>query len=1118
MRDFYITARKQNIFLLFFVCLLLFSLPAAAQENRQYIPIERIDLGVKDLTLAVGETYVFPIRFEPADPSIHTLNWFTTDDTVVQVDAAEAAVTALRPGSVRVLAESFDGTASAVCMITVSGSQPKDAGLIKSGSVLLSLADEDREKIKAETLSRYISFIEESDYSEDAYNTALQRVFSVAASVVPGTEQAESDRAGAFGMAEAEPLRELNLVALQGTLEQILAFTAGNEDLQEIFGGSMKFAIEPDEAAEETAESAEKGLGMGIYTEVLTSVSTAYDLGYDGAGVTIAVIDTGLDASHPEFAGRVTAQRCFSTNYQQGAYTYRSVCSSPTSAAPDNAITRENFAHGSHVAGIAAGANGIARSANIIAIQSFSEVVWKCGAGDIKNRCSNYASTGLCCGMMMFDTDEFRAYDYLLSLTKNGTKIAAVNMSYGGEKVFSSVCDAANPTEAQYIAKMSAAGMVPVSATGNNGYTGAISSPACISNTVAVGALNAISTPKLAPYSNHSKLVDIAAPGTYIYAATYPGNGYSVMSGTSMAAPMVTGAAAILNQAIPGRTVQEYKRLLSLISPKTVSIRSAFAGKDISSRDTRFSYRTPVLNFANLSAFVPGKISIPGSAYIRGLDHGITVEFPKVPNAAGYNVAVYDGRTNAKLAPAVSVGSDATGQYTVIRISGNMLINGSPYKIALTPYSTIGGGKNYGTTLTVYGAPNAPVTGITVTPGNGSAAIRVVPNGTADGFRYNLYKAGESKRLAYADVSAVSGTVVRNAAGLTNGSLYYVTAVPYTVIGSEKCFGPVLYPVYFVPMNKPENVSIRFASSSSASVTVSADGTATGIRVLYRTPGGPLLNGCQASGFGCTVRGLNINAPYEFYVMYYRLVNGKSHYGPGTLTVYNTLPSGLGAPSNPLIAESGRNTLTFVIEKSPAAAGISVLYKEGEGGFLQACEADGNTCSRSGFNTRSNYTFYVMQYRYLSGRKVYSPGVTVSNLLTPKSLTSTEASAPNETADEIDLPALIPDYISEEDLLREEAETLIESSFTGQKTGESTEFSVPEEDLLSEESGLPEAEAPFPSGDTVFSIDEADDVEADPVSTGKSAVPDSSGSTSAAGLYRLGDDSTNTPIPGFINK
>ncbi len=362
----------------------------------------------------------------------------------------------------------------------------------------------------------------------------------------------------------------------------------------------------------------------------------------------------------------------------------------------------------------------------------------------------------------------------------------------------------------------------------------------------------------------------------------------------------------------------------------------------------------------------------------------------------------------------------------------DVLENGHPYEMRIQPYNKVDNITKYGTTYIIYGAPNPRITAITAMPENKGATFRVVKHATADGFRYNVYPDGSSARKAYYDVSLKSGSIVRKASGLTNGKLYYVTAIPYTLINGTKYWGASMYRIYFVPLSAPSNAKVSF-SGTKATVSMSADSAATGIRVLYRKAGGAMVNGCEASSSKCSITGLSQSGSYEFYVMKYKTVNGKKHYGPGVTLAYKTPASGLPAPSKPLIAKRDSTKLSFTIEKSSNAQGISVLYRENEGKFIQACEAKAATCAKTGFDWNKNYTFYIMQFRTVNGKKVYSPGVTVTNWLTPKSadLNSAEKLTGlvyREVGEPSDLYEALEDYYSEKDLMRDEAYQLLEGT------------------------------------------------------------------------------------------
>ncbi|MBQ6519228.1 MAG: Ig-like domain-containing protein, partial [Anaerolineaceae bacterium] len=270
-----------------------------------YQPIRKVDLGITSLTLEVGEKYTFSVSFDPKDSPVTRLTWFNTDNTVVAVNQLTNTVTVLTPGTARVMAESFDKEAYAVCEITVSGPQEKDLSGMVEGKALLTLSAEDREKIKASQINRYLDLLEMSVFNEETLQKLQNQTMDVMAEVRPGTEEAESERALALGMTRAYPMKHLHLVSLYGTFSQLLEFVKGNGNLIRIFKGHDTYIFDP--RPESDASPLQTGDSQGTDTtmlqghvEELTSVSTMHKLGYTGKGSTIAIVDTGLNSSHEQ--------------------------------------------------------------------------------------------------------------------------------------------------------------------------------------------------------------------------------------------------------------------------------------------------------------------------------------------------------------------------------------------------------------------------------------------------------------------------------------------------------------------------------------------------------------------------------------------------------------------------------------------------------------------------------------------------------------------------------------------------------------------------------------------------------------------------------------------------
>ncbi len=260
----------------------------------------------------------------------------------------------------------------------------------------------------------------------------------------------------------------------------------------------------------------------------------------EGDNGMVVVLDTGIDTDHPAFGGRVVAEACFSRgddgmtatggDCPNGDYTQ----TGPGSGGP--LLGADTEEHGTHVGGIAAGENtsapssslsdGVAPGADIGSVMVFHH-------DEAKDE------------PLALTSDLLAALEHVSDTMADNHDVRAVNMSLGGGEN-KTACD--DHSLQPIVSTLRSQGVATLIGSGNNGWTDAINAPACISDAIAVGAIDDSDDSILSDSNRDKDLVDLVAPGSSILSAI-PDDGSGFKSGTSMATPHVAGAFTILSKA-----------------------------------------------------------------------------------------------------------------------------------------------------------------------------------------------------------------------------------------------------------------------------------------------------------------------------------------------------------------------------------------------------------------------------------------------------------------------------------------------------------------------------------------------------------------------------------------
>ena len=544
--------------------------------------------------------------------------------------------------------------------------------------------------------------------------------------------------------------------------------------------------------------------------------------------VAVGVVDTGIDYTHPDLAGNIwlnpgeNCPGCRNDGIDNDGNGYVDDWRGWDFVNNDN-DPMDDHGHGTHVAGTigAVGDNGI----------GVAGVNWRVKLMALKFLDASGSGT---------TADAIRA---VLYAADKGA--VATNNSYGGDSYSQAFADAIAHADSHGSLFVVAAG----NSSANNDASPTYPSSYSLPNVVSVAATN--SSDGLAWFSNYGRSsVDLGAPGDNVY-STVPGASYAFESGTSMAAPHVTGAAALVKSRFPSATDVGIKALLlrSVDPLSSLATRTTTGGRLNASN----AVHCPGAPQAWLEAPAPGFVAAVGGSIT------ITAIGAVCGDPTG---ATVDATANGSPVALTSRGDGLYSGTYVPNAAGQVTIGFSTSAQGMTDNATVAG-----TVPTPIVAGGEPVTVMTTAPGedamlafSGAASQRIsllisgvtIGSSSCCSAKVSILNPDGSKLVPPTYVGTSGGfvdtrtlpangayTVVVDPQGTATGSatLTLYDVPPDATASTAPGGGPVT-----VTTTVPgQNAQVSFSGSAGQRVSLKVNASCCSIRISILSPGGSTL-------------------------------------------------------------------------------------------------------------------------------------------------------------------------------------------------------------------------------------------------------------------------------------